>query len=109
MNSYKVNSQNNIELTIVPIVKNSSEIVVYLPTYLTSQIQNIQSTNTNISSSLKLMQGSTQQQINLQFNATMNLYLFTLPLNQSALTQNLSLQLNNLQNPVSNQPFYFII
>ena len=49
MNSYKVNVKNSIELTIVPIVKNNSEIVVYLPTYLTSQIQNIQSTNTNIS------------------------------------------------------------
>lgn len=55
------------------------------------------------------MQGSTQQQINLQFNSTMNLYFFILPLNQTTLSQNLSLQLNNLQNPVSNQPFYFII
>ena len=88
-------------------MKNNT-LAIYLPTYLNYQVLNLQASNNN-ASAIKLSQGTADKPFTLQFNSTLGVYFISYILDQLSLNSTFTLTLNNISNPSTNQPFYFIV
>jgi hypothetical protein len=92
---------------VTPLNKINTKLIVYFPTFLNAQLQNLQ--NDQAQSVVNLVQNNSKKAFTLQLSTAVNAYFFEYALEQAALTLPLTLTLDKVTNPSSNQPFYFVV